>query len=137
MVLFARKCSFPSVLILGAGVHARRIYKEVVEQRPQSQSPIIGFLPLGEMDSFIPDSLILRTRETLSQLARRLRVSEIVVVQDRSGQSCSTQELLDCKLAGIRLSNMECFLQRVCQDDETRRGRLHALVPYFKRSYWR
>lgn len=137
MIQFAKKSSLPSILILGAGVTAGRIYREVVEQRPQTQNPIIGFVSLGEIDSEIPGSLILKTRETLSQLARRLRVSEIVVAQDHPNQVCSTQELLDCKLEGVRLSDMEYFLRRISRGDETRRHRFHALLPYFRRNYWR
>lgn len=137
MNLFARKASSPSVLVLGAGVAAARIYKEVVEQNSLSRSPIIGFVPLEERDSLIPESLILQSSETLAQLAERTRASEIVVVQDHPAQACSTQQLLDCKMAGIRLSDLEGFLQRMCGDDDSGWDGLDALWMYFRRFHWR
>lgn len=137
MNLFARKSSSPSVLVLGAGVAAVRIYKEVVEQNPQSPSPIIGFVPLDKKDSLIPDSLILQSSKTLVQLAGSMRASEIVIAQDHPNQSCSTQQLLDCKMSGIRLSDMEGFLQRMRGDDDSKWDGLDALWMYFRRIDWR
>jgi len=113
MKLFAKYFTPPTVLILGAGERAGNLYREIVEPEPRIQCPIIGFVPLEEQDSVIPENLILQCKESLAQLAEKMKVSEIVVVQDHPEQKSPVQQLLNCKLAGIQLSDMDSFLTRV------------------------
>ncbi len=137
MNLFAMKSSSPSILILGAGVRAGKLYQEFVEQKPHGSSAIIGFVPLEERDDAIPESLLLKCDETLAQLVGRSKAREIVIVKDYPEQSCSTQELLDCKIAGTRLSDLDGFLQRMRQADESRWDGFEALLVLFRRFDWR
>jgi len=101
MKLFRKKSPSPTILILGAGKRAGNLYREKVEPKPRAQSPILGFVPLEEPDNAIPENLILPRKETLMQLTKRMKVSEIVVVQDHPAQKSPVQQMLNCKLVGI------------------------------------
>ncbi|MDV7394995.1 sugar transferase, partial [Arthrospira platensis SPKY1] len=47
-------------------------------------------------------------------VARKLRVDEVIVaVRERRGGVLSLRELLDCKLAGIRILDLSSFFERV------------------------
>ena len=113
MNLFAEKTSSHAVLILGAGKRAGKLYQEIVKSKIQGQCSIGGFVPLEEQDSAIPQELILQGDDALVRLAREMEISEIVIVQDHPAQKCPMQQLLDCKLAGIELSDLDSFLERV------------------------
>ncbi len=113
MNLFARKISPRAVLILGAGVLAAKIYRDAVTSKSRLQYAIKGFVPLQEKDSVIPSNLLLQGKETLAQLAKKMKVSEIVIARDNPTQQCSIQQLLDCKMAGVKLSDLQSFRQRV------------------------
>lgn len=116
MNLFAKKSYTPVVLILGAGERAGKLYKEIETQKFRFQCTIRGFVPLEELNSVFPEDLILDSDETLAKLAGRLKVDEIVIVQDYPDQKCPVQHLLDCKMAGIQLSDLDSFLTRVRVD---------------------
>ena len=133
MNLFTKSSSSQTVLILGAGERAGHLYKEIVEPKPRAQCPIIGFVPLEEQDSAIPENLILQCQETLVQLTRKMKVSEIVVVQDHPAQNSPVQQLLNCKLAGIRLSDVDSFLKRVRDKSNLHGRKFNSLLAIFDR----
>lgn len=105
--------SSSNVLILGMGRPAARLYREIADLESVAGFSLKGFVLLEEQDSAIPEDLKLQSEETLLDLARRKGVKEIVVVQDRSRQICPIQQLLNCKLAGIKLNSPDNFLERV------------------------
>lgn len=113
MNLFAKKSSTPVVLILGAGERAGKLYKEIEAHSSLVPCTIRGFVPLEDLNGAIPEHLILNSEVTLAKLAERLEVDEIVIVQDYPDQKCPVQHLLDCKMAGVQLSDLDSFLVRV------------------------
>lgn len=115
MYLFAKKSSSHAVLILGAGKQAVKLYNEM--QNSRAQCHISGFVLLEEQDSAIPEELILQSDDSLMRLARKMEISEIVIAQDHPAQKCPMQQLLDCKLAGIELSDQDSFLERVREEN--------------------
>ena len=137
MNLFRRRSSSPTILILGAGERAGHLYKEIVEPKPRAQSHILGFVPLEEQDSVIPENLILHCKETLMPLAKRMKVSKIVVVQDHPAQKSPVQQLLNCKLAGIQLSDVDSFLKRVRGRSNLQENKFGSSLTIFDRFHWR
>ena len=136
MKLFGKYSTPPTVLILGAGERAGNLYREIVEPKPRVQCPIVGFVPLEEQDSVIPENLILQRKESLVQLAEKMKVSEIVVVQDHPAQKSPVQQLLNCKLAGIRLSDVDSFLTRVRKKSDLQGEKINSLWTIFDRFHW-
>ena len=122
MNLFTTFASTPTVLVLGAGEHAGILYKEIADSARHAQGSILGFMPMAERDGVIPEYLILLGDEPLLQVSRRRRVTEIVVVPDHAAQKLPMQQLLNCKLSGIHLSDARGFLKSV-HDGRYRRGR--------------
>ena len=131
MKLFAKKSFTPVVLILGAGERAGKLYKEIAARKSRVQCSIRGFVLLEDRSSAIPEDLILTPKDTLEKLAVALEVSEIVIIQDRADQKCPIQELLDCKMAGIQLTDLDSFLQRVRVDSEIPEADFEPLLVNF------
>lgn len=128
MNLFTTISSSPTVLVLGAGKRAGNLYREIVETEASVQNAILGFVPLEARDKLIPERLLFSSDESLLQLARREKVSEIVVVTDHPTQQAPVQQLLDCKLCGIQLSDADSFLTRVYDGSYPRRHSTNALA---------
>ena len=105
--------STSNVLILGMGRPAARLYREIAGLESIAGFSLKGFVLLEDKDRAIPEDLRLQSEETLLGLARREGIKEIVVAQDRSRQNCPVQQLLSCKLAGIKLNSPASFLERV------------------------
>lgn len=78
---------------------------------------IVGYVSVESETNCVPESNILRANETLLAIARRNNVNEIVVaLQNRRGASGRINELLECKLSGIRVIESAAFFEReVCQ----------------------
>ncbi len=102
----------PRVLILGTGSRAAQI--DAV-QRHGHPLRIIGYLPIKEEDHSVPsDKLLHRGQsESLWQFAHRHDVDEIIVgVRERRGGGLPVDELLECKLRGVRVTDISSFFER-------------------------
>jgi len=110
---FAKNTTSPNVLILGAGKRAGKLYQEVMETKSQVLPALSGFVPLEDQDAAIPENLILQNERTLTELVKELQVTEIVIIQDHPAQQCPMQQLLNCKMAGVALSDLDTFLERL------------------------
>lgn len=101
------------VLVLGTGSRAAKIDELLTKQGASSGIQVVGYLPLSSVHHFIPHSLILQSTESLASLADRLQVNEIVLaVRDRRGGALPIADLLDCKLKGVRVSELSSFFER-------------------------
>lgn len=76
---------------------------------------MVGFLPAnGEEGCRVNPAQVLRQSGSLPQIARELKVSEVMVaVRERRGGALPLRELLDCKLAGIKVYDLSTFFERV------------------------
>lgn len=103
----------PRVLIVGTGQDARMVQRDLT--RPLQQSvEVVGFLPVsgGERVEVDPSGVL--PPGSLLEVVRNLRVDEVIVaVRERRGGVLSLRELLDCKLAGIRILDLSSFFERV------------------------
>ncbi len=70
-------------------------------------------------------------------LAKRMKVSKIVVVQDHPAQKSPVQQLLNCKLAGIQLSDVDSFLKRVRGRSNLQENKFGSSLTIFDRFHWR
>lgn len=100
----------PKVLVFGAGAEAASLLgscSEVCLKR----CGLIGYVPISGQASSISEHLLLAGTSTLLHQAKDLQVNEIVVALDGNSDSSAIQQLLDCKLDGIALSDPESFIE--------------------------
>lgn len=101
------------VLIFGSGKPAQQVGKALREAHPQTQ--IVGYFPgPNEPCSAITAGELLTGRASLRACAIELNADEIVVaLTERRGGSMPLRELLDCKVDGIRVSDMSTHFERM------------------------
>ena len=111
------------VLVYGAGAGAAAIasLRRLADRRAFA---LVGFIqPPGEACT-VPIDQVLDPAGDLFALCDRLNVSEVVVAMDDRRYGFPIAELLDCRLAGIEVTELLTFLER-----ETGRVRIDVLNP--------
>jgi sugar transferase (PEP-CTERM system associated) len=100
------------VLVFGAGRRAARIL-ELRRRSDQRGFRIVGFVPAPGDTSRINDSRVLSdTPGSLLKFAEENDVSEIVVAMDDRRKGFPLEDLLACKLSGLRVIDLLEFLER-------------------------
>ncbi len=100
-------------LVIGTSSRAAHIESLLSKLGHASNTQIVGYLPMSGSHHFVNHDRILDTTEPLPELAERLQISEIVIaVRDRRGGGMPVQELLQCKLRGIRVLELSNFFER-------------------------
>ncbi|HQT29910.1 MAG TPA: TIGR03013 family PEP-CTERM/XrtA system glycosyltransferase [Thiobacillus sp.] len=100
-------------LVIGTSSRAAHIESLLAKLGHASNTQIVGYLTMGGSHHFVNHDRILDTTEPLPELAERLQISEIVIaVRDRRGGGMPVQELLQCKLRGIRVLELSNFFER-------------------------
>jgi sugar transferase (PEP-CTERM system associated) len=111
------------VLVYGAGASATAV-ADLRRSADRRGFFLAGFvLPPGE-DPAVPGERLLDSAGDLRGLCERLNVSEVVVAMDDRRRGFPIRELLDCRLAGIDVTELLTFLER-----ETGRVRIDVLNP--------
>ncbi|MFP5418434.1 MAG: TIGR03013 family XrtA/PEP-CTERM system glycosyltransferase [Gammaproteobacteria bacterium] len=100
-------------LVVGTGSRAAQIESLLSERGHARNTEVVGYVPMGGSHHFVDHVRILNTEEALSDLVCRLQVSEIIVaVRDRRDGGMPVQDLLKCKLRGIRIVELSSFFER-------------------------
>jgi sugar transferase (PEP-CTERM system associated) len=104
------------VLILGAGERAASIMRALRRRADRRGFHLVGYahLPSWRRASDIPEAEVytLPTNGSLSNYALQNRVQEIVVAVDERRQELPLDDLLDCRLEGIDVSDLVDFFER-------------------------
>jgi sugar transferase (PEP-CTERM system associated) len=113
--LFSRAAGAQSqkrrVLVLGAGVNAKRI--EDLTRRDRSLGfCVVGFVPLPRSQRLVSDRNMLSRDGSLLELAIDNSVDEIVVAADDRRGKLPIGELLDCKMSGFAVLDMLTFFEK-------------------------
>lgn len=101
------------VLVVGTGAEAAEVQDSIRKFGPEIQ--IVGFLPVGSPEALsVPQSRLLAGDCSLLEVARNHRVSQIVVaVGERRGGGVPLDQLLDCKLAGIKVLDLSSYFEQI------------------------
>ena len=116
------------VIILGCGSLAKEC-SELAASNGHQQFTVVGFISLQDEDCLVPSEEVLPIGESLLSMVNTYNVSEIIVaVQNRRGGNLSAtgkframpaenirkpiDDLLECKLAGIRVIDAATFFER-------------------------
>jgi sugar transferase (PEP-CTERM system associated) len=99
-------------LVVGTGSRAAHIESLLSKRGHACNVQVVGYLPMGGSYHFVDQTRIFDTRESLPELVARMQISEIVLaVRDRRG-GLPVQDLLKCKLQGIRVLELSSFFER-------------------------
>jgi sugar transferase (PEP-CTERM system associated) len=99
------------VLVYGAGQNAARL-AQLRRRADQRGFRLMGFVPADEEEIAVPEDRIVRVDMPLHEYAKDEGIEEIVVCMDDRRRNFPLKELLDCRLAGILISEQVGFLER-------------------------
>lgn len=107
----------PRALFLGAGDLAKDCGDLAQSYGSSRKYEITGYIPVGSDKICVPSSLVIRTKRPLIETARAYGVTDIIVaVQDKRGIRFPIQELLECRLNGIHVTDSAHFFEKeACQ----------------------
>lgn len=113
------------IIFLGGGDLARECSDLATHDQSHRKYDVVGFVPVSSEDSCVPSSSLIQIKESLASLASRCHVVEIVVsVRNRRNGNFPINELLECKLNGIKVIDAATFFER-----ETCQIRVDSLQP--------
>ncbi len=101
----------PRVLVLGAGQRAEDLFVRLGVPR---ESRLVGFVRTAsdQLGAGLPGPIVRATPARLVELARRLRVDEIVVAPDDRRGALPLDALLACRALGMRVTDAVGFAER-------------------------
>jgi len=101
------------VLVFGSGAAAQMVGSTLRAADPLAT--IVGYFPgPNETQAAVPEAERLSAHQSLTQTAQRLGVDEIIVaLTERRSGSMPLRELLDCKLAGVRVFDITTYFERM------------------------
>lgn len=97
------------VLILGNGALAARVV-EAIDRSPYLIC--VGCLDQGLEISAVPASLLVKPKNSLFDIAQELRAEEIVTAPSERRQQLPMDELLECRLKGLQITEFSTFIER-------------------------
>ena len=102
------------ILVLGTGTRADNVEALVNNQATTSNMEIIGYLPVkGGQDHVTPTRILPDENATLYSVVKKYGINEIVLaVRERRGGVLPMQELLECRLRGVRITELSTFFER-------------------------
>lgn len=112
-------------IVLGIGSRAKEFVDQAKDEPRRSGFKIIGFVPLPDEDLQVPSSAVLPKAESLMSLVNQYGAGEIIIaIQERRGGCFPIQDLLECKLNGIKVTDSAAFFER-----ERGQIRVNSLYP--------
>jgi sugar transferase (PEP-CTERM system associated) len=111
------------VIVYGAGKSAESIAR--LRRRSDRRGfQLVGYVPSEGEEAAVPAEQVLASNGDLLLLCRYHEIDEVVVAMDDRRRAFPLRELLDCRLAGIDVTELLTFLER-----ETGRVRIDVLNP--------
>jgi sugar transferase (PEP-CTERM system associated) len=102
------------VLVLGTGPEARLVESSLASMNPLAVR-LVGFYGVSNShESVVAPVRVLPTGTTLEETVERLGIDEIIVaVRQQRGGVLPLRDLLDCRLTGVRVTDLARFFERV------------------------
>jgi sugar transferase (PEP-CTERM system associated) len=101
------------VLVVGTGPDARAVEQALATAgRPAF---VVGFFKVGsDSDIAVPATRIIPEGASIEDAVRRLAINEVIVaVREQRGGVLPLRQLLDCRLGGVRVTDLPGFYERV------------------------
>ncbi|MBC7405829.1 MAG: TIGR03013 family PEP-CTERM/XrtA system glycosyltransferase [Cytophaga sp.] len=105
------------IIFLGSGAMAQECHELAISNIGHHDYDVIGFVPVEHEERKVLAKYVLPADQSMSSLATKHNADEIVVaVQNRRGGQFPIQDLLDCKLRGVKVIDAAAFFEReACQ----------------------
>lgn len=102
-------------LVLGVGSNARELLNLVEGSSALQGVKLVGFIPLNGENRVVPSNVIIPKIGSLVSLVEQNDAQEIIVAtQERRSGTYPIQELLECKIRGIKVMDFAGFFEREC-----------------------
>lgn len=100
------------IMILGTGPLAKQVSESLLASDPHAR--VVGYFPSpNECDHAVPESQIVGSTVSLAVAAARAGVDEVIVaLSERRSGSMSLRDLLECKISGIRVSDLSTHYEK-------------------------
>ncbi|WP_292980756.1 TIGR03013 family XrtA/PEP-CTERM system glycosyltransferase [Nitrosomonas sp.] len=103
----------PRALVLGAGASAGELFELIEKNTTLPNLKIIGFIPFDKENRLVPVDRIIPKASSLISLAIQHDAGEIIVAtRERRGGTFPIQELLECKINGIKITDLAGFFEK-------------------------
>ncbi len=100
------------LLVIGAGEKASLINQLLRRRSDRLNFTIVGYIALkNEVSQVSPEEMV-TDKGTFLELANRLNVDEIVLAMTDRRKSFPLDDLLDCKMSGIDVIDIQTFFER-------------------------
>ena len=102
------------VLVLGTGPEARLVEASLTSANPLGLR-LVGFYGLEKtQESVVSPARVVARGDSLDQTVHQLRIDEVIVaVRQQRGGVLPLRELLDCRLSGVRITDLAGYFERV------------------------
>lgn len=102
------------VLVLGTGPEARLIEASLTSTNPLGMR-LVGFYGLEKaQETVVSAARVIAKASALDETVRQLDIDEIIVaVRQQRGGVLPLRELLDCRLSGVRVTDLARYFERV------------------------
>lgn len=111
------------VLVIGVGALARQI-EQLRRRADWRDATLLGFVQVPGQDVAVDASKVLRPRGPLADFAHELDVDQIVVAMHDRSENFPLEQILDCKMTGIRVIDAATFFEQ-----QTGKIKIEALSP--------
>ncbi len=102
-----------NVLVIGAGARAKTLIDEKGGSHDGVSYKIAGYISVKNEKLAVPSSQVLNVSEDdIARYALDNEVDEIIIAIEDRRNSFHSDELIKCKLAGIKIIDPVCFLER-------------------------
>lgn len=112
-----------NVLVLGAGKRAGQ-FKSLRRKSDQLGFNILGYVHVRGEHDVMPEGTVVHLDVPLIDYVQQHDVQEIVVALEDRRKSFPVDDLLDCKMSGVDITDILCFFER-----ESGKVRLETLHP--------
>ncbi len=100
------------VLVLGTGAQAAEVERMLDSDRSGGLR-LIGFYPLESGEVAVSAGRVMSAALSIGDTVRRHDIDEIIVaVHERRGGILPLRQMLDCKLAGVQVTDLSSFFER-------------------------
>lgn len=101
------------ILVLGTGTRAVNVDLLAMRGYSGNNLHIVGFLPLMAKQHHVQPSRILSTENSVLAAVKKYAINEVIIaVRDRRGGNLPMEELLQCKLSGVKVTELSSFYER-------------------------
>jgi sugar transferase (PEP-CTERM system associated) len=100
------------VLVFGAGNNADLINSRLRRASDRRSFNIVGYVPVPNQPVVVADNELIRSDETLGQLAERLGIDEIVIAPDERRGGMPMEQMLLCVQQGVIVTDLSTFFER-------------------------